>query len=123
MRRLRRHLRAFAATWVVLQSLALAAFIPPSCCLGSDSGAQAPAPTHCHEHMNMQHDSAGASGCAMRAACGGQAAALFAALSNIGVLLDASPLADSPSAASLSISHPQLIQQFNTPDAPPPRSR
>lgn len=119
---LRRHLRAFAAAWVVLQSLSLAAFIPPSCCLGNVRSAQAPASSHCHEGMGVHHESP-ASGCAMRAACGGQAAALLAALSNIGVLQDAVAVADSASGAPLSISRPQLIQQFHTPDAPPPRSR
>jgi hypothetical protein len=57
----------------------------------------------------------------MRAACGGQAAALFAALSNIGVLEDAIAFADSPSTAPLAASQALLIAQFQTPNAPPPR--
>jgi hypothetical protein len=122
MRIVRRRLRAFATTWVVLQSLSLAAFIPPSCCLGNARSAQAPAPAHCHEGTGMHHESDRSSECAMRAACGTQAAALFAALSTVGVLQDALAFADSPSAAPLPVSHPQLIQQFATPDAPPPRS-
>jgi hypothetical protein len=73
-------------------------------------------------HHSAQPQRQSAPDCAMRAACGGQAAALFAALSNVGVLEDASVVFHSVSANLPLTTHEQLIQQFQRPDAPPPRA-
>jgi hypothetical protein len=128
MRTVRRRLRVLATTWVVFQALSLSALVPPSCCLGPRASAVpasvAPCPMHAADaghHHAAAPASKPAPECAMRAACGAQAAALFAALSNIGVLEDAIRLADSPSTAPLPTSQALLIAQFQTPDAPPPR--
>jgi hypothetical protein len=59
--------------------------------------------------------------CAMRAACGNQAAALFTALSQTGVLCRSIAVPDPVRVAIPRSSHPQLILQSESPDAPPPR--
>src|SRR5437762_8878698 len=129
MRIVRARLRMLATTWVVFQAVSLSALVPPSCCLGTRASAATPSKPPCpmheaqgaHHHSAVPDDSKPAPECAMRAACGGQAAALFAALSNIGVLQHAIAVADSPSAAPLSPSRLQPLSQFSTPDASPPR--
>jgi len=130
MRSVRQRLRVLAATWVVFQALSLSVLVAPWCCLvthASEMSASAPpCPMHgvqasAHHHSADPEHTTAHSDCAMRAACGGQAAALFAALSNIGVLQDVIAVADSSSAAPLSFTHTQPVSQFPTPDAPPPR--
>jgi len=126
----RQHLRGLAAGWVVCQALSLSVLVVPWCCLGTHasemSAGAAPCPMHglqasAHHHAAAPEHTTPRSDCAMRAACGGQAAALFVALSNIGVLQDVIGVADSSSAALLSVTHTQPLSQFPTPDAPPPR--
>jgi hypothetical protein len=101
----------------------------PWCCIGTHASETTASTPPCHEahagghrHSAPPDESKPAPKCAMRAACGGQAAALFAALSTIGILQDGVAVADSPSAAPLSSIHTQPIPQFHTPDAPPPRA-
>src|SRR4029453_14894962 len=126
MRALRRHLRTLAAIWVVLQTASLSALAAPWCCLGSQTPAMATSAPPCHMHQEQagpHHHSAAPEqtkrdvNCSMRAACGGQAAALFAALSNIGVLQGSIVVADSRSADVVLSPHDQLILQFQSPDA------
>lgn len=59
--------------------------------------------------------------CAMRAACGNQAAALFTALSQTGVLRKSIVVPDPARVKIPRSSHLQPILQFESPDAPPPR--
>src|SRR5512132_2029835 len=108
---LRRRLRLLAATWVVFQAVALSAFVPPSCCLGPHHTVMSAGRVGFH-HTAVSEPETGSSGapcamhkghapaqqgsdaadaktsvqeCAMRAACGGQTAALFAAISHMGI--------------------------------------
>jgi hypothetical protein len=145
---LRRRLRSLAAAWVLFQAMALSALVPPSCCLGhrnapastdtvSCHGAAtahcaAPAasnpPCRMHQAQGGAHEHSGAPAaktppreCAMRAACGGQAAALFAALTQIAVVHDSISVPAAPSTAAPPVACPALIPQFQSPDAPPPR--
>jgi hypothetical protein len=119
-----------AATWVVFQAASLSALAAPWCCLGSNAPAMSTSAPPCQMHQEQaghQHSAAPEQSkrdvkCSMRAACGGQAAALFAALSNIGVLQGSIVVADSRSADVVLSPHDQLIPQFPSPDAPPPRS-
>ena len=75
-----------------------------------------------HHEMAPRESSQPAPECAMRAACGGQAAALFAALSNIGLLPHAIAHFDAAVVLTLPTTHESLISQFLSPDAPPPRA-
>jgi hypothetical protein len=131
MRVLRRRLRVLAATWVVFQAASLSALAAPWCCLGSHAPAMSPSAPPCHVHHGQagphQHSAAPeqsqrGGNCAMRAACGGQAAALFAALSHIGVLQGSTVVSDSRSADVAVSPQEQLILHFHSPDAPPPRA-
>jgi hypothetical protein len=144
----RQRLRILATTLILFQTAALSIFVPPSCCLGAAAVSTATAACHddamrhcrmekpirppCamhHAQPDSQRHSDSTDGgkrpateCAMRAACGGQAAALFVALSHVGVLQDLTPLADSRSGDVLLSSPEQPILQFQSPDAPPPRA-
>jgi hypothetical protein len=149
MRMFRRRLRALARTWVLFQAVSFAAFVAPSCCLGQHGPTSSTSSVGCHDdpvaHCEkaeagsppcpMHHAGANAhqhSGapdakkqgqeCAMRAACGGQAAAFFAALSHVGVLHASIGIPDSFSADAAPSLHAPLIVQFHSPDAPPPRA-
>src|SRR6185437_15831322 len=109
MRSVRRRLRVLAAVWVLIQAASVSVLAAPWCCIGTHASEATASTPPCHEaHAGVHHHSAPpdeskpAPKCAMRAACGGQAAALFAALSNIGILQDGIAVADSPSAAPLS---------------------
>jgi len=134
MRTLRGWLRTLATLWMVFQAVSLSALVPPSCCLGNGQAATTPERPRCHEaapmpsaHGAMHHQSAApaepapARDCAMRAACGGQAAALLAALSTVGVLPHSVAYSDSLSVNVFHSSHERLLGQFQSPDAPPPR--
>ena len=120
-----------AATWVVLQTVSLSALAAPWCCLGSQAPAMSTNVPPCHMHQEQpgaHHHSAAPEqskrdvNCSMRAACGGQAAALFASLSHIGVLQSSIVVADSRSGDVFLSHHDALILQFQSPDAPPPRA-
>jgi hypothetical protein len=132
----RRRLRSLATTWVLFQAVALSALVPPSCCLGHTNPStpvekvaetsSPPCAMH-HAQANAHQHSVPAARkpareCAMRAACGGQAAALFAALSHTAVLRESIAFPDTPSAAAPPSSLASLILQFQPPDAPPPRA-
>jgi hypothetical protein len=134
MRTLRGRLRTLATLWMVFQAVSLSALVPPSCCLGNVQAATPPERPRCHEaapmqspHGAMHHHSTApaehtpARDCAMRAACGGQAAALLAALSTVGVLPQSVAYSDSLSVDVPHSSPERLLGQFQPPDAPPPR--
>jgi hypothetical protein len=81
---------------------------------------------HSHGHMHEQAAPANATPseeCALRGTCSGPAAALLALLSTDGVLTDSIVSQnDFPSAGKAFPSTEQLIRQFASPDAPPPRA-
>src|SRR5262245_10932965 len=142
----REHLRLLAAAWILFQVTALSTLVPRACCMAHQSASaatcheQATIP-HCarpaedgipgsmHHHHGQMHEhstpasSSPAHDCVLRGTCGGPAAALLALLSTHGVLTDpiASP-SDSPFAVATFPSVDQLIPQFESPDAPPPRA-
>lgn len=139
----RQHLRLLSAAWIVFQVTSLSTLVPRACCMAhqakpADCHDQAPVQDsatqsasgsmHGHEHMHQQTapapaNSAPAHDCALRGTCGGPAAALLALLSTDGVLAEpiASP-GDSLLAVATRSAADQLIPQFESPDAPPPRA-
>jgi hypothetical protein len=140
----RQHLRLLSAAWILFQVTSLSTLVPRACCMAHQSAArpdcheQAAVP-HCakptghglassmhHDHGQMHEQSPPASSthdCVLRGTCSGPAAALMALLATYGVLTD--PIA-SPSDSLLTVATPsvadQLIPQFASPDAPPPRA-
>ena len=120
----RRHLRVIAAAWVLFQAASLSALVPRACCLAHQGhqAASTEKKSNCHEHSTAA-DQAPNEECAIRGTCGGPAAALFAVLSNYGVLTNSfSGLTDLPLAGATLSARDQLIGQFASPDAPPPRA-
>jgi len=141
----RRHLRLFATAWVLFQATSLSALVPRACCLAhqmallsdchekaapqaSISTADEAAPPMHHEHGHMHEQPsdrapAPAHDCALRGTCGGPSAALFTLLSTDGVLTDSlTTTVDSVPTGSIPVSRDQLLPQFESPDAPPPRA-
>src|SRR5215471_12762752 len=142
----RRHLRIFASAWILFQATSLSALVPRACCLAHQMAALAdchdqqqataapagdatPAMHHSHAHMGHMPEQPPAAApqpahdCALRGTCGGPAAALFALLSTDGVLTDSIPATlDVLATDSIVPSRDQLIPQFVSPDAPPPRA-
>jgi hypothetical protein len=144
----RRRLRAFAITWIIFQATSLSALVPRACCLAHQmtsmpdchekaapdasitGSGETPSPSMHHHHGQMAQQSppsspapAPAHQCAVRGTCGGPAAALFALLSSDGVLTDSvTSTVDFLTTDSITASRDQLIPQFESPDAPPPRA-
>ena len=142
----RRHLRIFASAWILFQATSLSALVPRACCLAHQMAAPAechdqqqatatttsdamPAMHHSHAHMSQTEEQTPTTSpepphdCALRGTCGGPAAALFALLSTDGVLTDSiTASADFLATDSVAGSRDQLIPQFESPDAPPPRA-
>jgi len=142
----RRHLRIFASAWILFQVTSLSALVPRACCLAHQMAALAdchepqraiaapasdatPAMHHNHADMGHMQEQAPAAApqpphdCALRGTCGGPAAAVFALLSTDGVLTDSIPTTlDFLASDSIAASRDQLIPQFESPDAPPPRA-
>jgi hypothetical protein len=151
MTAIRRRLRILATAWILFQATSLSALVPRACCL-THQGHQASSnekKTNCHEEAPAPHcpmpaadgapcpmhrghdaherstpaDHAPDEECAIRGTCGGPAAALFAVLSNYGVLTNSfSALTYLPLAGATVSARDQLIRQFASPDAPPPRA-
>ena len=148
MGRFRQHLRLFSAAWIVFQVTSLSTLVPRACCLAHQSSAAKPAGCHedaavpnptspadettpgtmHHGHGQMHEQAAPSSStpthdCVLRGTCGGPTAALLALLSTHGVLTEsvASPT-DFPLAGNAPSAAAQLIRQFESPDAPPPRA-
>ena len=148
MRFLRRR-RVLATVSMLFQMASLSALVPSSCCLGTSAHMNPPHVAcdgdmrHCQMAETtrppcaMHHGGGGAVAlqhaaspaprktggeCAMRAACGNQAAAFFTSLSQTGVLCKSFVVSDPASVAFPRSLHLQLILQFESPDAPPPRA-
>ena len=131
----RRHLRAWAALSLVLQSAWLFALVPRDCC-----SAHTPAEQACHEEVEKPHcpmqSAAGEAcpmhrtaaphspqdDCSMRGSCSGPMAALLSMLSAQAILSDA-PRALATPRATVHVDSvvEQLITRFVPPDSPPPR--
>jgi hypothetical protein len=132
---LRRRLRLWATTWILLQVASLAALVPPECCAGHMPAAGAE--QGCHEKAAAarcpmkaadgtpcpMHRTGGESKdrCSMRGTCRGPLAAL-ALLSNQGVLPDRLVL--SPDLHFRDATRPSREDpdgRLAPPDPPPPR--
>ncbi len=120
----RRRLRVLATAWILFQAVSLSALVPRACCLahqGHQAASNEKKP-NCHEHSTPA-DNAPTEECAIRGTCGGPAAALFTVLSNYGVLTNSFyGLTYLPLAGATLSPRDQLIRQFASPDAPPPRA-
>jgi len=140
---LRRHLQLWVAAWLVFQVASLSALVPRDCCAAHRPGATRAKPT-CHEkvadtqcpmraadgkpcpmHRGDHNEAADTSrdGCTMRGTCTGPIAALFAQLSNHGILTDQFQLLIDLHAGSTGIrTRENLITRLAPPDTPPPRA-
>lgn len=142
MQSIRRSLRLLVAIWLVVQVASLSALVPRDCCAAhSSTNAAKPA---CHEkaaatqcpmraadgtpcpmHRGDHHEAAGSSrdGCAMRSTCDGPMAALFAQLSNYGILTDQVQVRpDLHVGSGPPSTRAQLVSRLVPPDPPPPRA-
>ena len=143
MQLIRRGLRLWVTTWLVLQVASLSALVPRDCCAAHRPATNvekrachqkavatqcpmraadvAPCPMHRGEHNEAADPSR--DGCAMRSSCTGPMAALLAQLSNNGILTD--PIQVQPDRqASPTAPHrsEQLVTRLAPPDSPPPRA-
>ena len=134
MATLRRRLRVLATAWLMLQVAWLTALVPRDCCDAHRVAAkgchesvtapqcpmQAASGRPCPMHRGAQETPAD---CRLTGSCGGPMAAMFALLSNHGLLpstATARPHADvRPVAAAV---RGNLIDRFQPPDSPPPRA-
>ena len=134
---LRRHLRAWAALSLLLQSAWLFALVPRDCC----AAHTAPAAQSCHEevapppHCPMMsgdgaacpmHQTAAThpaqDDCSMRGTCSGPMGALLSLLSAQAILADGPRSVSQPAeTVRLSSSRERLVTLFVPPDSPPPR--
>lgn len=143
MQSIRRGLRFWVATWLVFQVASLSALVPRDCCAAHRPAASAAKPS-CHEKAaatqcpmraadgtpcpmhrgdhNEPNDTS-RDGCTMRSTCTGPMAALFAQLSNHGILTDQFQLLPDLHAGSTGIrTSENLITRLAPPDTPPPRA-
>jgi len=141
----RRHLRIYASAWILFQATSLSALVPRACCLthqmavadchdqrqatATPASDAMPAMHHSHAHAGHTKNQTPATAakpahnCALRGTCGGPAAALFTLLSTDGVLTDSlTATTDFLATGSVAAVRDQLIPQFESPDAPPPRA-
>lgn len=116
MAALRRNLRSFAATCLVLQFAWLTAFVPRDCC-----ASHRPAPASersCHEPPPAEDDA-----CALRGACDGPMAALRTFLSNHGPVPSAATPLVTVAQPLVSGAFDETVRgHFERPDPPPPRA-
>ena len=143
MASLRRHLRLSVATWLVFQAVSLSVLIPLDCCAAHRPTARTKEPgchktaaaTQCPVHARAgtpcpMHQSGHAAAaeessdrCSMRGTCNGPAAAMFALLSNYGVLADSFAMApDLHTSPAALHTRENLIGRLASPDPPPPRA-
>ena len=142
MTTIRRRLRFWVAAWLVFQVASLSALVPRACCVPYRPAASDKEPT-CHEnsaashcpiraadgapcpmHQGGQHDAEDnpSERCSMRATCDGPVAALFALLSNYGVLRDSILLLPDVHTGSVTFqTRENLTTRLAPPDSPPPR--
>jgi hypothetical protein len=141
MSNLRRRLRFWVAAWLVCQEASLSALVPRVCC-DAHRPAAAEARPGCHEEPEASHcalrsadgsacpmhgDTEGTNeplteACSMRRACDGPMAALFALLSNHGVLAESFVMSPDLRAGDLAVhARANPISSLPSPDPPPPR--
>jgi hypothetical protein len=124
---LRRNTRAFAATWLLFQVTWLLALVPRDCCAGHRPAAPK---SSCHESAAAAHTpapdvhrSSMPIDCQLGRACEGPMAALFALLSNHGILPDLTAINPNVEVRRVSaIADAQAGGRFQPPDSPPPRA-
>ena len=147
MTTVRRRLRLWVAAWLVFQVTSLSALVPRACCAvqhpaasdtkpkchgETDAGAAA---AHCpmraadgtpcpmHRTGQHNHDEKPGDQCSIRGACDGPMSALFAFLSNCGVLADSLSTSPAFHASAVTLhTRESLISRLVSPDPPPPRS-
>jgi len=140
---LRRYLRLWVAVWLVFQVASLSALVPRECCAAHRqaatrakpschetapatqcpmrAGGGTPCPMHSGDHTGASNSSR--DGCAMRGACSGPIAALFAQLSNYGVVTNSFQWQPDLQRGSAAVSTlEQLVTRLASPDPPPPRA-
>jgi hypothetical protein len=143
MTSLRRRLRLLTATWLIFQAASLSALVPRDCCaahrpaaIGSDQRCHentaaeqcpmraangTPCPMHRGGHTHTSEKSPDS--CAIRGTCEGPMAALFAQLSNHGVLPGSFTMVPDVHATSLNAgTRESLLGRLASPDPPPPRA-
>jgi len=149
MTTLRRRLRLWVAAWLVFQVTSLSALVPRACCAvqhavasetkpechpNADANAEAAA-AHCpmraadgtpcpmHRTGRHNHDEEPSDRCSIRSACDGPVSALFAFLSNCGVLADLPSTLTGFHASAVTLqTRESLIGRLASPDPPPPRA-
>ena len=143
MTSLRRHLQLWVATWLVFQVASLSALVPLDCCAAHRPAAGDKEPS-CHERTAATHCPMRAAGgapcpmhrgghsdaaekpsneCLMRGTCDGPMAAVFALLSNHGVLTDSfAMLPDRQGHYLTAHARENLISRLASLDPPPPRA-
>jgi hypothetical protein len=142
MTTIRRRFRFWVPAWLFFQVASLSAFVPKDCCAAHRPAAidkaschENTAATHCPKraadgtpcpmHARGHHDAGQQSSdrCSMRGTCEGPMAALFALLSNHGVLADSFEMSPDLHAGSAAIhTRENLISRLASPDPPPPRA-
>jgi hypothetical protein len=122
----RRHLKLWAAAWLICQALGLSALVPRHCCLAHEPAAQANpeaedeiCPLHQAAAAHAQPDPA----CELRSTCAGPLAAVLAMLSAHAVLPDLLVVEAGASPRSF-VRAPaeRLLSALAAVDPPPPRS-
>jgi hypothetical protein len=134
MKVIRRHLRFYAAAWLIFQAASFSTLVPRDCC-AAHRPVQAKTETTCHDAApppvvhggHAGHHSASPEGdadtCKMRGACDGPMAGFIAQLSLQGVLSDPFQFAPSMIAGGLDmLPREHLISRLVPPDSPPPRA-
>jgi hypothetical protein len=143
MTTIRRRLRFWVAAWLLFQVASLSALVPRACCVSHRAAATDQEPnchgnsaasncpghaahgTPCPMHTSDRHDGEeqASDRCSMRATCDGPVAAMFALLSNYGVLSEPFPILPDVHAGSVSLqTRENLISRLAPPDSPPPRA-
>ena len=122
---LRPNLRAFAATWLLFQVTWLLALVPRDCCAGHRPAAAKPS---CHESAltpsaDVDHQSSMPVDCRLGGACDGPMSALFALLSNHGILPDSTAVIPNMDVHRVvAVADSRAGGRFRLPDPPPPRA-
>ena len=142
MTTIRQRRRFWVAAWLVFQVVSLSALVPRACCVPSRAAAAETEPdchgnsaashcpmraadgTPCPMHQSRHHDAEENSSdrCSMRATCDGPVAAVFALLSNYGVLRDSIIVLPDVHIGSVTLQTHDLIDRLAPPDSPPPRT-
>ena len=147
MTTIRRHLRMWATAWLVVQAGWVSALVPRDCCAAhqpatahakgscheSAADAHCPMPsadgTPCPMHRRQSepgehhHRSTKTNECALRGTCEGPMAALFALLSNPGILPESvAAIPNSGIARAPLPARENIVSRRDSPDPPPPRA-